>query len=224
MRNLSPLFAIPLLALACGGTIPDSSNTEGGAIIIENPTGDCAAPDSGARAYYHDPGDTKWLPDCQNPLAREYWRVFAKTAESAYLIPRADGAPGLQPACADEDHPLHSIVKKYPLCEMASSRAEVDRVNSLPPADALAIAHELHRSLRFVVTDEGMGIAPFPMPSDIMDVCELHSNADNPELQELCEEETARLQSGYDIGFSYSGPGAVALVERLNELYQIPLD
>ena len=37
---------------------------------LANPTGSCTAPDRGARVG-HDPGDTHWLPDCQNPLGGE---------------------------------------------------------------------------------------------------------------------------------------------------------
>lgn len=228
MRTLA-YSAIPLLAsllvTGCGGSSNlDAASKTGSSVTIENPTGDCVAPDSGGRAGYHHPGDTQWLPDCNNPLAREYWRVFATTPDTAYLMPRPDGYVGLQPACTNEAHPLHEVVVHHSLCKPASSPAEVARINAIHPRDALAIAHELHTSLRFVTTDDGLGIAPFPMPSDILDACELHSNDELPELEAMCEREADRLASGHDIGFTYEGPGAIELVKRLNELYGIALD
>lgn len=214
-----------VLVVACGGSsnVNDASKA-GSAVNVENPTGDCIAPDSGARAGYHEPADTQWLPDCSNPLKREYWRVFATTAETAYIIPRPDGDPGLEPACTDEEHPLYTVVQYYALCQPASSPQAVARINAIHPRDALAVTHELHSTLRFEVTHEGVGIAPSPIPSDIVDACELHSNEGLPELEAICEREEDRLRKGHDIGFGYEGPGAVALVERLNELYGIELD
>ncbi len=211
-----------LLVTACGGSSSlDPASKTGSSVTIENPTGNCVAPDSGGRAGYHHPGDTQWLPDCKNPLSREYWRVFATTPETAYLMPRPDGYVGLQPACTNEDHPLHPVVLEHSLCKPASSPAEVARINAIHPRDALAIAHELHASLRFVATDDGLGIEPFPIPSDIIDACKLHANDDLPELAAICQREEERLASGQNIGFRYEGPGAVELAKRLNELYGI---
>lgn len=217
---------LPLLGAACSGasSSPEPAGKAGAKMALHNPTGDCVAPDSGARAGYHAPGDSQWLPDCENTLAREYFRVFVTESGSAYLMPRPDGYVGLQHACTTEAHPLHRIVVEHALCQPASTPAEVQRANSLSPSDALAIAHELHASLRFVASEEGLGITPFPIPSDIVDACKLHSNADAPELAAICDREEERLASGHDIGFSYEGPGAVALAQRLNELYGIPLD
>ena len=191
---------------------------------VENPTGDCVAPDSGARAGYHDPGNTQWLPDCNNPLKREYWRVFATTAETAYIMPRPDGDPGLEAACTNREHPLYAIVQYYALCRPASSPEAVARINAIYPADALAVTHELHTKLRFEVTKDGVGIAPSPIPSDVIDACELRSNEDQPELAAICQREKERIETGQDIGFRYEGAGAEELVRRLNELYGIAVD
>jgi hypothetical protein len=222
-----PLAFVVHLA-ACGGGAsgvgpldPDTAEGRAG-ITIPNPTGTCVAPDSGARAGYHSPDGSTWLPDCQNMLRREYWRVFARTADSAYLIPRPDGAAGLQDACTDSTHALHDVAVKHALCSPASSTEQVERVNAIPPADALAVAHHLHASLRFLADD--VGISPFPLSGDIVDACALHETASNPELDALCQRERRRLEDGDDIAFSYTGPGAERLAIRLNELYGIPLD
>lgn len=84
-------------------------------------------------------------------------------------------------------------------------------------ADALLVARELHRQLRFVQVDDQL--SPFAPPTDIVDACVLHDNAEQPELEAMCERERDRLKAGDDIGFSYNGPGARELAKRLNELY-----
>ena len=64
---------------------------------INNPTGMCGTRSDGARAGYHAPAENDiWVPDCQNPLAREYWRVFSQDGGTGYVIPRPDGTPELQ--------------------------------------------------------------------------------------------------------------------------------
>jgi hypothetical protein len=199
---------LAVLAAAC-----DRADTSG----IENPTGTCQAPDSGARAGYHAPGDSQWLPDCQNPLRREYWRVFALDATTAYTIPRLDGAPQLKPLCTDPQHPLAPLTTRYPLCAPAMSQAEVSRINAMTPADALALTHFLHSQLRFVAGTAS--IAPFPPPTDIIDACKLHPN--DTALTRMCDREADRLRSGVDIAFTYEGPAAVELAARLNELYGV---
>jgi hypothetical protein len=202
---------LPLLAAAL--SCPSESE-------VDNPSGSCSPNGDGARTGYHDPGDSKWLPDCKNPLAREYYRVFTQSSRSAYLIPRVDGSPALQPICADEAHALHPLVTKHLLCVSASGPSQVERVNDMLPADALAVAHFLHGTLRFSIGPGSTGISPSPFPSDILDACALPAKA-SPELAEICERERDRLRSGNDLGFSYEGPGAVELVTRLNDLYAI---
>jgi hypothetical protein len=203
------LVPLAMLAASCGEDIP-------------NPTGSCVAPNDGARAGYHAPNGDTWLPDCENVLQREYWRVFAVSATSAYTIPRLDGEPRLQPACTDAAHALAVLADRYGLCASAMTTAEVDQVNDMAPVDALAITHFLHAQLRFSVADTVLGIDPFPIPSDILDACALHAQTTSADLKAMCDRERDRIQSGNDMGFTYTGPGAVELVARLNELYGIP--
>src|SRR5688572_18848786 len=110
-----PLLAIAVVTLSCE---PE----------IANPSGSCRAPNSGARAGYHAPSGDQWLPDCQNPLRREYWRVFATSPTAAYTIPRLDGHPALQPACTDAQHQLAGVVRRYGLCSPATSTEDVERI------------------------------------------------------------------------------------------------
>jgi hypothetical protein len=186
---------------------------------VENPSGSCEASGDGSRAGYHSAAGTTWLPDCRNTLQREYWRVFAQARDSAYVIPRPDGARELGRACSDPAHELNSVVVKYSLCGAASSPAEVERVNNMQPVDALAITHFMHGMLRFIST--GSGVSPYPLPTDILDACALHPDGASAELRFICDRERDRLSSGQEIGFDYSGPGAIELAELLNELYGI---
>jgi hypothetical protein len=216
---LACLVILPLSAC------PDESGSEGPndrPAHLANPSGLCKPTGNGARAGYHAPADSLWLPDCQNPLAREYFRVFTESATSAYVIPRPDGSPYLEPVCSDPQHELHALVERHALCAVAASEAAVARVNSIPPADALRIARYLHGRLKWHVVDEaGAGINPYPLPSDIVDACDLDAPANSAAFESLCQRERDRLASGFDIGFSYEGPGAVELAARLNQLYGI---
>ncbi len=45
---------------------------------ITNPSGTCGTRSNGSRAGYAFSGDT-WVPDCQSPLLREYWRTFSSS-------------------------------------------------------------------------------------------------------------------------------------------------
>lgn len=179
----------------------------------------CTAPDDGSRAGYHNAQGSTWMLDCENPLRREYWRVFLVDDRHAAMIPRPDGAPELQPACANPDCPLHGLVERYALCTSVADPAQLMRVNTMLPEDALQIAHFLHTRLRFRMTQDRMDITPYPIPSDILDACALHPQANSAELAAICERERKRMQSGHEVGFFYTGAGAVELVERLNELY-----
>ena len=207
---LAALF--PAIALVACGCRPD----------ILNPSGSCTAPSGGGRAGYHVPGDDDvWLPDCANPLRREYWRVFAMSQTVAYTIPRMDGEPRLQPACADHTHPMAILVGRYGLCASATNQMEVTRVNNMAPVDALALTHFLHGQLVFHTTTAGLGIDPYPIPADVLDACGLHPSTNSPDLTTICTRERNRLQSGNDIGLAYTGAGGPELVDRLNELYGI---
>jgi len=196
-------------------------SSESGAVTsIANPTGSCVAPDDGSRAGYNGPGP--WLPDCQSALLREYWRVFAASENGAYMLPRPDGAPGLGAPCLGPQHPLASIVQKYGLCSAAMGSEQVDKVNNMNVTDAFAVARYLESQLVFVATD--VTIEPFPIPVDIIDACALHASSNSAELTAMCQRESGRLKSGEDIGFTYTGPGAVELAARLNELYGIRIE
>jgi hypothetical protein len=190
---------------------------------IENPSGSCGTRPAEARAGYSAPARGEvWVPDCANALEREYWRVSTVDGVHGYMLPRPDGEPYLQPACEAPQHALAAVVERYGLCASASSAEGVDVINAMALPDALAVGHYLHGQLRFAVVEGTIGIVPYPLPSDIVDACRLGDQPNPVELEEMCARERDRLRSGHDIGFGYSGPGAVALVARLNQLYGVP--
>jgi hypothetical protein len=213
LRSIFGVASLVALGLACS----DSSSS------VQNPTGTCKATGLGNRAGYDgDPTPAVWLPDCKNTLAREYWRVFAQSAQSAYVLPRPDADPNLVAVCDNASHPLHALAESYFLCSPGTPDT-LSRINGMLPADALALTHYLHTTLAFVIdnSQSGTGISPFPIPSDIIDACALHPGANSADFEAICVRERDRLQSGILIGYTYEGPGAVELVARLNELYGI---
>lgn len=189
---------------------------------VDNPTGSCVAPGSGARRGYATPGSSDvWLPDCQSTLKREYYRVFATSRTSAYVIPRPDGAPELVTVCNTDAHPLRAPVDEYSLCAPATDSATVARINDMLPADALTLTHYMHTMLRFEATEgiPGAYLRPFAIPSDVLDACALHPDALSTELAADCEAERRAVDSGIE------GPTfqvtATELARLLNELYGV---
>lgn len=216
MRTNVLLF---LLLLSAAGSVACSS----GQTNITNPSGTCGTRSDGGRVGYHGPSaNDQWVPDCQNPLLREYWRVFSQDGNTAYVIPRPDGAPELSTPCSDAYHDLHAVVVRYELCSFAESEEQVNIINHIELSDALHVTHFLHTQLKFAVTQDTLGIHPFPIPGDILDACVLGGQVNPLELESICQSWRDAIASGNDGPLVYSGPGAVDLVTRLNELYGIP--
>lgn len=204
---------ILLLALACDPTDPADG--------IVNPTGDCVADGDGARACYHSPAPGEvWLPDCALPIDREYWRVFAIDASTAYMIPRPDGAADLPELCASDDAELLAALERATLCQTSP---DVDVVNAMDPADALTIAHALHLRFRFEnveVATDSWSVEPAPLDTDLVAMCEV--NAD-PVLDADCVVilESKDADECLDIGFLWDEATGNAVAAGLNALYGV---
>lgn len=228
------IVAIALIACGCASSASDGapaapgnghggSNAAGGSgSNLENPTGDCVAPDDGSRAGYHGvgTGDT-WLPDCDSTLSLEYFRVFVQQDGTAYLMPRPDGFPSyLADACSDTSHALHDTVDSYTLCA-DSARVDIERVNAMDVVDALAIAHHLNGKLVFVA--EATDVRPYAIPSDILLLCQQDDAFRNGPMKERCDFEIEADETGdrTDIGWSHTGQQGVVLAAKLNELYGV---
>ena len=184
---------------------------------VENPSGDCEVSNDGnRRGFYTSPNEAKYLPDCQNELDRELWRVFAVSDTSAYIVPRPDSM-GLDFAiCDGEDPEMAALFDTYGLC---TEFGNPTIINDIPPAEALQITNALHQRLRFEVDESGM-ISPWAPDDDIIDACEL---TESPDAQEYCQLLDSRCDGGdcIDIGYIPSLEASEALVPALNELYGI---
>jgi hypothetical protein len=190
---------------------------------ITNPSGTCGTRSDGGRAGYHVPADSDtWVPDCQNILLREYWRVFTQDGKTAYVIPRPDGAPELKPICSDPQNDLRALVDRYQLCATAQTPEQAAIVNHIELSDALRITHFLHTQLKFVMTPGGLGIQPFPLPSDVIDACALAGHVNSTALEAICQSERDSLRNGIEPALPFTGLGGAELASRLNELYGIP--
>jgi hypothetical protein len=213
--SVSTTLVIAVAALLYGGGC--------GKAGFANPSGACGTRSDGGRAGYQAPdAQDQWVPDCQNPLRREYWRVFSQDGASAYVIPRPDGAPELATPCANADHDLHPVVVRYQLCSAAESTEQVGIINHVDLTDALHVTHFLHSQLEFAATQDGRGIQPFAIPSDVLDACSLGGQPNSLELESICQSVRDAISSGIEMRGDYSGPGGAELVTRLNALYGIP--
>jgi hypothetical protein len=215
--HLGPLLlclAATIIALGIGGCDPS----------FPNPSGTCGIRSDGGRAGYHAPGgDDMWVPDCQNPLLREYWRVFSSNGVSAYVIPRPDGAPELGVPCADPQAELHPLVDRYELCAAAGA-ADASVINNIQLSDALRITHYLHTQLKFVVSSQySLGIQPYAIPSDVVDACAVDRGSNSTDLEAICQHVRDQISSGTEgPPFTPTEAGSGELAMRLNQLYGIP--
>ena len=192
---------------------------------IENPTGTCEPDDDGGRVCYHAPGaDSQYLPHCDAPLEREYWRVFAMeddTGVSAYMIPRPDGSTPLAELCAAGGHA--ELLDRYTLCDAS---VDVDLVNAMDPADALDIGFALHQQLVFTAVDYGEGMAgvdPWAPPDDVLAICEAGADAG---LEAVCDFHWSNYDGEFcnDIAMTPTLEEAELLAEAMNALYGITVE
>jgi hypothetical protein len=215
LLSISTILTILSIPIACEETTPN----------VANPSGDCETTEDGSRSCYHAPMNTDvYLPDCNNTLEREYWRVFAMDQNSAYIIPRPDGMGLFYDLCDDSE--IGILMDTYKLCRETLRATDIDLINNIPPDDALLIANALHENLFFTVDDNG-GLNPWAPPNDIVDVCNMSSDNDSV-IESFCETalEYYDNDSGEDcpnVVFLLSSEEAQVLAGRLNTLYGLDL-
>lgn len=226
-RAIWLLIAVPFLAAAdgdgCSGDQPIGSNDPG----LSNPTGDCTAPGNGAIDCYSVPeaGD-QWMLDCDHPLDRTYWHVYARGSEAsgvtAYMLPRPDATGIIYGICDGPDPGLATLFDFYGLCDEALGPSGVEKINNMELADALAISHALHQRLVFAPyeLDGNWDIAPFVLPPDLQAACPA---TNNPSIIDKCDQVLDAVCGPTDIGvvFGLTEAEAGELALALNQLYGI---
>jgi hypothetical protein len=189
----------------------------------KNPTGDCPPPDNGARAG-HAPSNSRWLPDCTLPLKQEYFRVFALSTRTAYMMPRPDYVATTQIVCKEEaaGSPVRAMFDRYTLCD---ATPDVAKINAMAIDDAFVIARALHARLRFVAGPGGA--SPHPQTSDIVVICKTQPQLAHGALKSLCAWELprdAQRQAGQGVTEEARMPDeseGPPLAKALNALYGI---
>lgn len=225
-REHSSTLLLPwLIVAACsGGALPEGGAGAANNVTpraVPNPSGDCVARADGSRAG-HAPNPTDvYLPDCGASVTREYYRVFVQADDTAYMIPRPDGHPDFYLPCRGAaDDPLRQALERYALCGgEALTPAQVQRVNSMSPVDALHIAHHLNDTLVFVVGPSG--VEPSPFPGDVLEVCKADEVLRSGLLSERCDFELQAEASGVrpEMGWNHTGKAGLVLASALDELY-----
>ncbi len=196
---------------------------------VANPTGDCVAEDEGGRDCYHapDPSDS-YLPDCDAPLDREYWRVFAREGEegvyTAYMIPRPDATGITWGICDGEDAALAELFERNLLCQSSVGQDELEVINAMDVAEALEISHALHERLVFSPIDYGDGwsVEPFAPERDLAEAC-VQWGSDYPDAAEVCDELVGNMEAGTCMMLAqlYSEAEATDMAALMNRLYGI---
>lgn len=193
---------------------------------IVNPTGSCGVVEKAWGGAH--------VPDCQNPLKREYWVVNSRSegdGSFAAILPRPDGM-GLKYELCDDDE-LGELFKRNLLCNDTLSRDQVERINNIPLEEALEITHALHSRLVFrlqYVGWDGMSegssawsISPYVPEKDSLAVCDMKLTT-NENVFRYCERLTSRCDADgrcQAVGIIRSDAATKALVPAIKMLYGI---
>jgi|GEM_PF-3692558 len=151
----------------------------------------CTNQFDGSRLGYHFTNRT-WISDCDNPLKRDYWRVFENQDGVYSIIPRPDWFLSFFHPCENLEPKILALASKYELCGEPFKINQVNRINSMPIRDALLLTHYLHSKLKFKVSKAK--ISPFPRHADILAACQIR-----PHSMEF-ENECTRFVKAYGCG------------------------
>ncbi len=170
-----------------------------------------------------------YLPLCDNPLAKEYWKLFTRDeGATAYFLPRPDESGLFYGFCESEDPEIAALFQDNALCTTIDSQAKVEIINNIDPAEALEISRLLHEQLRFsAAASQGdfASIRPFGLPVDLATVCEQQADslaAIESTCARLIEDGTVPACEEDDMGFTeLTLDEATLLADALNALYGI---
>ncbi len=225
MHRLASFAAVLLLVAGCnhasdsgdpGPSSPSGGASSGGGAQSPSPHPHDFALTDGWR--YEKNGEVK--------LPREYWIIIVdKDGVNRAMLPRPDGDARIVEECG-RDSELAKLFRDAQLCTSASSQAAVARVNALTASEATRISTFLHSKLRFVVKSEPVGVDPYPLKSDMLDICKRFPERASV-LQKICDDLLRYEAAGGgapEVGIIYSPDEARVIAMRLNELYGIPIE
>lgn len=189
---------------------------------LVNPTGACGLRTNPSLAGFYG-SHHLWVPDCQSPR-REYWRVFTKGGNRAWMLPRPDGAADLSEICQSPAHTLAAAIDRYKLCQPAD-RETVRVVNNMDLSDATQIARFLNSRLHFRVIELPTGVAtkskgyhvhPYPVPADVKEICNNFVSQAPPDFARRC------FSSGDGAAYFYrTRADGEFLAANLNRMYGV---
>ena len=154
-------------------------------------------------------------------LQREYWIVVSAEDGTRFMLPRPDGDPRVVAECG-RGTPLAATFQNAKLCESANGQT-LARVNALSKAEAMKTSTFLHGKLAFVVSGDRTRVEPYPLASDLLDVCKTYPDERSGALRSVCDDEL-RYESANgrpSIARSSSAAENAAITSRLNDLYGI---
>lgn len=192
---------------ALGGTGGVSSTLT---LAVDNPSGDC-----GMHYFASHGTNYPWLPDCNLPLKRHYYRLLLNPDGSVNIHP---GLPWdlIAAACDDATSPIHSEALHTGSCNDGSE-------GSLSVVEAMNLVHYLNQQLRFS-PDAANQVTPQLIYEDItkdgVDLCLSYAEARSGSLGPICQ----TLLAWHDTTpptLTLSQAQATELAQYLNQLYGV---
>ena len=155
-------------------------------------------------------------------LKREYW-VVVSDGQKYFMFPRPDGADAIARECT-ANGPMASTFRAASLCAPAGSTSEVNRVNALSQSEAFTVSTFLHARLRFAVGEDRITISPYPLLSDVVEICKSYPKERLAKLETVCNRELGYEKGGARpaIYIAYSADEASTLSALLNDWYGVP--
>jgi hypothetical protein len=206
-RSSTNTNSVEVGGAAVGGTGGVSSTLP---LEVDNPSGDC-----GMHYFTSHGTEYAWLPDCQLPIKRHYYRLLLGVDGSTGIYPSLPWAD-FEAACVDPASPLHTAALHTASCNDGSEW-------SLSVAEGMTLVHYLNQQLRFSV-DANNQVRPDLIydddTKDGVDLCLTNAEARNGKLASTCQ----TLLAWHDVTpptLTLTQEQATQLAQHLNGLYGV---
>jgi hypothetical protein len=179
---------------------------------VANPSGDCGM---------HYFSDYRWLPDCNLPIKRSYYRLLL-TMEGIPMIHPELPAETILAACDDSTSPIRTEATHTGICR------EGENVPRLTVTEGMTLVHYLNQQLRFSVGALN-SVVPEPIyerdamygdTNDGVDICMTFAEARSGILAPVCQTILAWHDTRRPT-LSLSQEQATQLAQYLNRLYGV---